>query len=107
VPQRTTFAQNPPSGRLVEDLRIGSLDDAHGLDFISALDVDARGNIYVTQPRSDYHVRVFDPSGKWIEPSGAGVRGRASSGVLATLAFAQAAVTGRVTGPSGHSRRPA
>ncbi|MGH7466635.1 MAG: hypothetical protein ACRENP_01480 [Longimicrobiales bacterium] len=64
-------AQNPPTWRLVEELRIGSVnDDAQTLAFIGALEVDARGNIYVTQPRTDYHIRVYDVSGKRVRTIG-------------------------------------
>jgi hypothetical protein len=66
----SVIAQQPPTWKLIEELRIGSVDDpAQALTEIRAVDVDARGNIYVTQPR-DAVIRVFDATGKAVRTMG-------------------------------------
>jgi hypothetical protein len=63
-------AQNPRVWRVVEELRIGSVDDeAQALASIGVLDVDARSAIYVTQP-TDHNIRVFDASGRLVRVIG-------------------------------------
>ncbi|HZD04508.1 MAG TPA: hypothetical protein VE173_06310, partial [Longimicrobiales bacterium] len=61
--------------RLVEDVRVGSLDDPDvGFSNITGVDVDRDGFIYVLE-RMDREIRVYDPEGRRVRTIGGPGRG--------------------------------
>jgi hypothetical protein len=73
---------------VVEELSIGSLegDEAYQFGQIGGVDVDADGNVYITDAQAQ-EVRVFDPAGAYLHTIGApgggpGEFGRGVSGVF-------------------------
>ena len=73
---------------VVEELSIGSLegDEAYQFGQIGGVDVDADGNVYITDAQAQ-EIRVFDPAGAYLQTIGApgggpGEFGRGVSGVF-------------------------
>ena len=93
-----------PRVALVEDLRIGSVDDAsYGFSQIGAVDVDRDGQIYVLEMQ-DAQIRVYSPDGRLIrrigrrgDGPGEFRGGGPSFGVVGDTIWAVEGVTRRLT----------